>query len=75
MTHKPDLIVIFDSENENSIIKESYRAKIPVIKFNSEFHINKKDIFYSYEVPGNFNFNKKSINDLFFKIINSILNK
>ena len=71
--YKPDLIVIFNSDNEQYIVKESYRAKIPIIKFNSSFTLKKKNSFYSYEIPGNFN--GKSINELFFKVINSILNK
>ena len=75
LIYKPDLIVIFNSDNEQYIIKESYRSKIPIIKFNSNFNLKKKELFYLYEIPGNFNFNKKFINDLFFKVINSILNK
>lgn len=75
LIYKPDLIVIFNSDNENSIIKEGYCSRIPVIVFNSEFQNNKRNLFYSYEIPGNFSFNKKSIDNLFFKAINSILNK
>ena len=46
-----------------------------IVIFNSEFKNNKRNLFHSYEIPGNFNFNKKSIDNLFFKVINSILNK
>ena len=75
LNSKPDLILIFNSDNEDLIIKESYKSKIPVIKFNSNFNLKNKNLFNLYEVPGNLNFSKKSIDDLFFKIINSILNK
>lgn len=75
LTHKPDLIVIFNYDNIDSIMKESYRSRIPVIHFNSDFYNQKKDKFYSYNVPGNYNFNTKSIDNLFFKMINSIFKK
>ena len=75
LNYKPDLILIFNYDNEDLIIKESYKSKIPVIKFNYNFNLKKKNLFNLYEVPGNLNFSKKSIDDLFFKIINSILNK
>lgn len=75
LTHKPDLIVVFNYDHTDSIMKESYRSKIPLIHFNSDFYNKKKDKFYSYNVPGNYNFNTKAIDNLFFKMINSILNK
>ena len=75
LNYKPDLILIFNYDNEDLIIKESYKSKIPVIKFNYNFNLKKKNLFNLYEVPGNLNFSKKSIDDLFFKIINSIFNK
>ena len=70
---KPDLIVIFDSDKKELIIKESFRAKIPIIIFNSNFHSLNKNNYLCYDIPGNFNFNTKTTNDFFFKIINSIL--
>ena len=70
LLNKPDIIVIIDSDQTESIIKESSRAKIPVIVFNSNSGLKKK---LCYDVPSNFNFTKKTTNDLFFKIINSIL--
>ena len=75
LRYKPDLVVIFNSDNVGSILKESQRSKIPVIHFNSHFDNKQKDKFYSYNVPGNYDFNKKSVENLFFRIVNSILNK
>ena len=77
LLYKPDLIVIFNinPDKEVSILKESYKTKIPVIKFNSYSNSKKKNNFFTYEVPGNFNFHEKATNEVFFKIINSILNK
>lgn len=75
LLYKPDLIVIFDSDNSYYIMQEGYRSKIPIINFNSDFCFKKRDKFYSYDIPGNFKFNKKSIDNIFFKVINSILKK
>lgn len=73
--YKPDLIVIFNSKNSESIVKEGYTSKIPIIQFNSNFRMEKKNKLCSYDVPGDYTFNKKSVNNIFFKIINSILKK
>ena len=42
LNYKPDLILIFNYDNEDLIIKESYKSKIPVIKFNYNFNLKKK---------------------------------
>ena len=42
LLNKPDIIVIIDSDQTESIIKESSRAKIPVIVFNSNSGLKKK---------------------------------
>lgn len=73
LQNKPDLIVIFESIEKHAILKESYKARIPVIQFNENLNKNKRDKFELYNVPGNFNFNKKFTNNLFLKIINSVL--
>ena len=73
LENKPDLIVIFESIEKNSIIKESYKSKIPVIQFNETSNNKKRDKFELYDVPGNFKFNKKFTDNLFLKIINSVL--
>ena len=70
---KPSLIVLFNSNNNENILKECYYSKIPVIKFNTDFL--EKFKLHSYAVPGYIDTNKKTVNTLFFKIINSILKK
>ena len=75
LLYKPDLIVTFKTENMDSIIKESKNAKIPLILFNANFEDYKKLKNSVYEVPGNLNFNDKIIDNLFLKIVNSILKK
>ena len=70
---KPHLVVLLDSMNNENIRKEAYQTKIPIIEFNTSFIDKNK--FYSYDVPGNIDTNKQIVNDLFFKIINSILKK
>lgn len=73
LQNKPDLIVIFESIEKNAILKESYKSRIPVIQFNETGTKKNKDKFELYYVPGNFNFNKRFTNNLFLKILNSVL--
>lgn len=55
MNTKPDLIVMFNRlDSNNSILAESYLAKIPMITFGERQ--KKYSNFYSYHVPGNLEF-------------------
>ena len=68
-----NLIVILSDEN-SSILKESYSNKIPTICLNVE-----TDLFndtYSYKISGNFRFTQKYIKENFFyKILETTLKR
>lgn len=64
MQKNSDLIVILNEPNNIEALKESNKAKIPVISLNSELNsIANED---SYSVPGNFQFTRKKIRENFF---------
>ena len=65
---KPELVVIFNHDKKESIIKETSIAKIPTIEFNSSEELNN-----NYNVLSRIAFNKnKNIDNLFFAILNSL---
>ena len=76
LENKPDLIVVFDQNLENSnyqsIIKDAQSNRIPIIKFNSS--LQERYWRHCYGVPGNFNVTAtKSVDNIFFIIVNSML--
>ena len=65
---KPELVVIFNHDKKESIIKETSIVKIPTIEFNSSEELNN-----NYNVLSRIAFNKnKNIDNLFFAILNSL---
>ena len=65
---KPELVVIFNHDKKESIIKETSIAKIPTIEFNSSEELNN-----NYNVLSRIAFNKnKNIDNIFFAILNSL---
>ena len=70
---KPELIVVFNYKRKDYIVKESFVSKIPVIEFN--FYIHKKTWNYNYNVIGNIPFTNHIGDNVFFIILNSLLNK
>lgn len=68
---KPELIVLFNHKNKESVIKEAATAKIPLIEFNSSKQ--RENWNYSYTVQGNMEYNKnKIIDNVLFVVLNSI---
>jgi ribosomal protein S2 len=71
---KPELIVIFKQQQNNNLIKESKVSKIPIIEFNC--NLNRNNWNYNYSIPGNLNLTEnKVINNIYFIIFNSLLNR
>lgn len=71
---KSDLIVIFDSKSNISVLNESYTTKIPIVSINCDSNI--LDIKSNYKVPGNFKFvGKKIRNTLLYSILILTLKK
>lgn len=62
--NKYDLIVILESSIDKKILEESYKAQIPVIIIQNKTEFS--NMWYSYDLPGNFSFNKKKIRNNFF---------
>ena len=74
LKRKPDLIVILEEQDGETILNEGYVSKIPIVSLNSNLNIlNSKTIC---RVPGNFNFTSKKIsNSLLYSILKAILKK
>ena len=53
LSKKPDLIVLFSHDKTQTIISESYFAKIPLLVFDNEIDHNKLNNFYKVETNGN----------------------
>mmetsp|Transcript_19518 Transcript_19518/g.33378 ORF Transcript_19518/g.33378 Transcript_19518/m.33378 type:complete len:212 (-) Transcript_19518:53-688(-) len=69
---RPCLIVLFDEPQENKVIQESKKLQIPLISLNSRF-FNQNPVLY--KIPGNFNFLKHPVNNIFFLILMSVFKK
>lgn len=69
---KPDLVVIFNQNVEMNAINEFYKTRIPILSFNVDFSNISK---ITYNVFGNFNFNKKSTKMTYFFLFHSLLKK
>ena len=68
---KPELVVVFNHNKKESIIKETSVAKIPTIEFNSTGQQNQLN--NNYNVLSRIAFNKnKNIDNIFFAILNSL---
>jgi ribosomal protein S2 len=74
ISNKPDLIVVFNEEKDQQLVKDSYISRIPVIKFNS--NLQEKYWKHSYDIPGNIRpNNSKTVDNIFFIILNAILKR
>jgi ribosomal protein S2 len=74
INNKPDLIVVFNEEKDQQLVKEGYIARIPVIKFNN--NLQEKYWKHSYDIPGNIRSNNsKTVDNIFFIILNAILKR
>lgn len=78
LTHKPDLLVVFEQNRSNSdfeaIVQESYTNRIPIIKFNS--NLQERSKIHSYSVPGNVKgFSSKIIDSLFSVLVNTVIKR
>lgn len=68
---KPELIVMFNHIQKESVIKETTLAKIPIIEFNA--NRDRENWSYNYAVQGSMNINKnKTIDNIFYIILNSL---
>lgn len=67
LENKANLIVILDKLVNNNIIKESYKAKIPIIFLGNSLNIFEANS--SYKIPGDFLLNKKKLRDNFFLVL------
>ena len=73
LKQRPHLVVLLQEDTTNiNIIREAYKLKIPIIQINSNFFKNQ---IISYKVPYEFDFNKRSFNNLYFLMIISIFKK
>jgi len=69
---KPNLVVIFNQDLEINAINEFYKARIPILSFNFDFSNVSK---VTYNIFGNFNFNKKNIRMTYFFLFYTLLKK
>ena len=67
LKNKSNLIVILDKLVDKNIIKESYKAKIPIIFLGDNLNIFETNS--SYKIPGNFMLNRKKLRDNFFLVL------
>jgi len=69
---KPHLVVIFNQNLEANAINEFYKAGIPILSFNYNSLTMSK---ITYDILGNFNFDKKNIKITYFFMFYSLLKK
>lgn len=69
LKHKPNLIVIFNTNSPEPIVMETVKLKIPVIIFNPKILTNSTTL---YQIKGNYKYIKKKQNFLIY-LIESIL--
>lgn len=69
---KPNLIVLFNNKSSSNILQETKNLRIPIIILNIK---ESPDFNFLFEIPGDFRFVHKKLNNLFFVLLNSILKK
>jgi len=72
---KIDLVVIYNLDNRNTAIEESYLTRIPVIAFTDKFKILDKNKTYASEGLHTFVNEKILNNNFFFSIIETTLKR
>ena len=75
LKEKAKLIIIYDFTEDDSIIKESYFAQIPVITISKKFDIFNNKYFYSSTGSYNFFFERTENTFFFFSFIKTVLTK
>lgn len=68
LKQKSDLIVVLNEKNNESVLKEGYLSKKPIICLNSS-SLNTMNDKVTFRVPGNFNFTNKKLNNSFLYLI------
>nr|BBC77729.1 ribosomal protein S2 [Nitzschia sp. NIES-3576] len=67
LLRKPDLVVLFSHEKKQTVINESYIAKVPLITFDCDNSIKDTWVNNLYNVQGvNFNVSQNSNKNIFF---------
>nr|BBC77518.1 ribosomal protein S2 [Nitzschia sp. PL3-2] len=67
LVKKPDLVVLFSHEKKQSVINESYIAKVPLINFDCDSSIKDTWVNNLYNVQGvNFNASQNPNKNIFF---------
>ena len=75
LKEKPKLIIVYDFAEDDSIIKESHFAQIPVITISKKFDIFNNKHFYSSTGSYNFFFERTENTFFFFSFIKTVLAK